>query len=240
MIGLRSSNAALLCCRVLISIEQARKNYTAMAQHIIQGLNIMRECRARPYLAAINRLMPADRDCVPFLDIFITKLFAAPCGFANDEAKLEGGENTLFASFSLSHQEPSKSWQHRSIAPDTRMELAKIATSTLKFLDRVSQLTSAELAFPLLSERASLLDCLDSWVCNLDLVWMDSGRPEPIRISFLRFFHQILRIVLLGALDRREDNYVKLQIESDRLQSIADHAGVRVKGYVTCAGNGAV
>ncbi|KAF7547651.1 hypothetical protein G7Z17_g7583 [Cylindrodendrum hubeiense] len=53
---------ALLCCQIFISIEQVRGNYAAMAQHIIQGLRIMHEYRARPTFIAANKLVPAHHE----------------------------------------------------------------------------------------------------------------------------------------------------------------------------------
>ncbi len=64
--GLKS---ALLCCQIFISIEQVRKNYTAMGQHIIRGLRIMHEYRARPEFVAPNKLVPAHQDQLPLLDV---------------------------------------------------------------------------------------------------------------------------------------------------------------------------
>jgi hypothetical protein len=55
-------------------------------------------------------------------------------------------------------------------------------------------------------------------------------------VSFLRFFHQILKIVVLGALDSSQNLDAELQTENDRLQGLADCVGERVKTYVTCSG----
>jgi hypothetical protein len=86
---------ALLCCQIFISIEQVRGNYATMAQHIIQGLITMHEYRARPSFVAANRLVPAHHDQLPFLDIFVIKLFAAPCKFADPPAEADTSERTV-------------------------------------------------------------------------------------------------------------------------------------------------
>jgi hypothetical protein len=66
--GSNGSKSALLCCQIFISIEQVRGNFAAMALHIIQGLRIMYEHRARPTFGTANRLVPAHHDQLPFLD----------------------------------------------------------------------------------------------------------------------------------------------------------------------------
>jgi hypothetical protein len=233
--GLKS---ALLCCQIFISIEQVRKNYAAVAQHIIQGLKIMHEYRARPYFVAANKLVSAHHGQLPFLDVFVIKLFAAPCKFADAPATADVSDTPLSVCSLSPHQHPVESPNHRTIAPDMRTELTKIATSTLEFLSKVSQLESVEIALQLLSEKAALLDSLESWLIGLELVQMEIGSPGPelISVSFLRFFHLILKIVLLGALDSSPDLYAKLQTENDRLQSVANIVGERVRAYITCSG----
>ncbi|KAJ5298373.1 NAD(P)-binding protein [Penicillium atrosanguineum] len=77
-LGSNGLKSALLCCQIFISIEQVRENYAAMAQHIVRGLSIMYEYRARPHVVAASRLVPAHHGQLPLLDVFIIKLFAAP------------------------------------------------------------------------------------------------------------------------------------------------------------------
>ena len=119
-----------------------------------------------------------------------------------------------------------------------RTELTRIAASTLDFLSKVSQVESVEIALRLLSEKAALLDSLESWLIDLERVQTEIGSlgPEPISVSFLRLFHMILKIVLLAALDSSPDLYVKLQTENDRLQGVATEVGERIKDYKTCSG----
>lgn len=99
--GLKS---ALLCCQILISIEQVRKNYAAMAQHIIRGLRIEHEYRARPSLVATSKLMPAHYDQLPFLDVFIIKLFAIPCRFADKPNTEEFSRSASSMRLNLFHE----------------------------------------------------------------------------------------------------------------------------------------
>lgn len=198
----------------------------------------MHEDRARPGFVAADKLVPAHHDQLPFLDVFIIKLFAAPCKFAEPQSTADTSEKVLSMVLIQPHQRPVGSCDLRKIAPDMRTRLTRIATSTLEFLDKVSQVESLGIATPLLSEKAALLDSLESWLIDLDLVQMEarSPGPEPIAVCFLRFFHLILKIVLLGALDFSPNIYTELRIENERLQEVANSVGERVKTYVTCSG----
>ncbi|OAL23472.1 hypothetical protein AYO22_06522 [Fonsecaea multimorphosa] len=238
-LGSNGLKSVLLCCQIFISIEQVRKNYTAMAQHIIQGLRIMHEHRARPGLLAGQKLVPAHHDQLPLLDVFIIKLFAAPCKFADPPppTTADAGGTTLFAP----HQMPVGACDLRTIAPDMRTGLTRIAASTLDFLDKVSQVQSVESALGLLPQKAALLDSLESWLLDLDLVQKtDVARPsspEPISVSFLRLFHLVLKIVLMGALNPSPDLGAQLRTDTDRLQDVANNVGERVRAYTTCSGS---
>ena len=233
--GLKS---ALLCCQIFISIEQVQKNYAAMAQHIIRGLKIMHEYRARPDFVAANKLVPAHHGQLPFLDVFIIKLFAAPCKFADPPATADFSGRASSVCFRSPHQQLVESRDLRTIAPNMRTELTRIAHSTLEFLSKVSQVESVGIALRLLPKKAALLDSLESWLIDLELVQTEIGSPgpEPISVSFLRFFHVILKIVLLGALDSSPDLYAQLRTENDRLQGVANNVSERVKAYITCSG----
>jgi hypothetical protein len=236
--GSNRLKSALLCCQIFISIEQVRKDYAAMAQHIIRGLRIMYEYRARPYFIVANKLVPAHYAQLPFLDVFVIKLFAAPCKFADAPATADVSGTTLSVCLTSLHQQPVESLDLRTIAPDMRTELTRIAASTLEFLSKVSQVESVGIALRLLSEKAALLDSLQSWLIGLESFQTEIGVPalEPVSVSFLRLFHLILKIVLLGALDSSPDLYAALQAENDRLQGVANNVGERVRGYRTCSG----
>jgi hypothetical protein len=236
--GSNELKSALLCCQIFISIEQVRGNYAAMSQHIIQGLRIMREHRVRPNFAAANRLVPALHDRLPSLDVFIIKLFAAPCQFADPPATADMSRTAVSVCLVSPHQQPVESRDLRTIAPDMRTELTRIAASTLEFLGKVSHVESASYALRLLSEKTSLLESLESWLIDLELIHTEIRPPGPelISVSFLRFFHQILKIVLLGALDSSPDLYAGFRTENDRLQGVASIVEKRVKAYRWCCG----
>ena len=233
--GLKS---ALLCCQIFISIEQVRKNYSAMAQHIVRGLKIMHEYRARPAFTAANKLVSAYQDRLPFLDVFIIKLFVAPCNFVDPPTSADISETTLSVFLISPHQQPVGTRDLRTIAPNVRTQLTSIAVSTLEFLGRVSQVKCVEVALRLLSEKAALLESLELWHINLELFQTRIRPPsvEPISVSFLRFYHLVLKIVLLGALESSSDLDAKLRTENDRLQGIADNLGERVRDYRMCSG----
>lgn len=136
------------------------------------------------------------------------------------------------------HQQPGESREFRAIAPDMRTELTRIAASTLEFVSKVSQVKSVGIALRLLPEKAALLDSLESWLIDLELMQTGIGSPdpEPILVSFLRLFHLILKIVLLGQLDSSPDLHAEMRTEKDRLQSIANNVGERFRAYRTCSG----
>ena len=232
-LGSNGLKSALLCCQIFISIEQARGNYAAMAQHIIRGLKIMNEYRARPAFVTTNKVVPAHRDQLPFLDVFIIKLFAAPCKFADHPAKADRNETTVSVCPILADQAPVESRDLRTIAPDMRTELTKIAASTLEFLENVSQVASVGEALRLLSEKAALLDSLKLWLNDLELVQTKIRPPGPelISVSFMRFFHLILKVVLLGALSSSPDLCSELSTENDRLQVVANNVSDKLKTY---------
>ncbi|KUJ16035.1 uncharacterized protein LY89DRAFT_697996 [Mollisia scopiformis] len=233
--GLKS---ALLCCQVFISIEQVQKNHGAMAQHIIRGLRIMHEYRARPTFVTPNKLVPAYHRQLPSLDIFIIKLFAAPCKFAEPPATATVNGTTLSAGLISLLQQPLGSHGLRTIAPDMRTKLTSIATLTIEFLSKVSQVDTTDTALRLLLEKATLLKSLESWLNDLEIVLTTIEYPasEPLSVAFLRLFHLVLKIVLLGALESSPDLYDRLRPENDRFQNIANNVGERVKAYIRCIG----
>lgn len=231
-------NSALLCCQMFISIEQARGNYAAMAEHIIGGLGIMREYRARPEFVADNKLVPALHGQLPLLDVFIIKLFAAPCKFADPPAAAGTGVRTVPVCVNSLAQQPVESCPFRTIAPDMRAELTMVAESIVEFLGKVSRVESAGNALGLLSEKAHLVDSLESWLNDLELVQAEIRPPGPelLSVTFMRFFYLVLRVVLLGALSSSPDLCVVLQTEHKRLQDVASNLSERVKTYKMCIG----
>ena len=234
-LGSNGLKSALLCCQIFISIEQLRGNYATMAQHLIQGLSIMHEHRARPNFFAENKVASTHYEQLPLLDVFIIKLFAAPCKFADPPERANISGTTVSVNSMSPHQQTVEPRNLRTIAPDMRTELTRIAASTLEFLGKVSHVGSAGNALRMLSEKASLLDSLESWLVDLELTNTDISplRSELISVSFLRLFHQILKVVLLGAPYSSPYPHAELRIENDRLQSVAKNVGERVKAYKT-------
>lgn len=228
-LGTDGLTSALLCCQIFISIEEVRANYAAMAQHIIRGLGIMHEYQARPSFTATKNLIPAKHDQLPLLDVFIIKLFSAPCKFAESSAPTDVRQTT--ASERLFSSPQNSSHDLRTIVPDVRKELVSIAALTLIFLDKVSRVKSADNALRLLSERTSLLDSLDSWRTDLGLDQTTIRPHGLISLSFMRLFYQVLKLVLLGALDSSPDLYAQLCTENNRLLDIANDVVERTKSY---------
>ena len=251
--GLRS---LLLCCHIFISIEQVRKNYAAFAQHLVRGLNIMNQYKVRPGFTSVNKFMPAQHPELPLLDVFIIKFFAAPCPFAE---RAEGGSSV---STPTTHSPSSDTSSASSdIIPNVRGELTKIAMRVLNFLDKVSHVCSVKGALLLLVEKEDLLDALGNWLSRVDgfvtqvvecssqtshsnasspalgaTPAQDAGNGRSISACFLRFFHQILRVVLLWTLDHSPNLANDMVEENEKLQAIADDIGRRVTGYVTHSG----
>ena len=224
--GCKRLKSALLCCQIFISIEQVRGNYGSMIQHMIRGLGIMREYHVRSYLDPV----PRHKDQLPFLDVFIIKLITAPCKFADIPAPSCG---TPASSISPSKQ-PIESQDLRKLAPNLRTELTRIAASTLKFLDQLSAGASAAAIAWLLSEKTAVLDALESWLTDLKLTQTQNELQEPVSVSFLRLFHQILKIILLGTINSSPETDTQLKTENDRLQDLATIVDERVKAYGVC------
>lgn len=233
--GTNGLKSALLCCQIFISIEQVRGNHAVMAQHIIQGLGIMRESGARPNLDATNKLVPAHHTQLPLLDVFIIKLFSAPCKFAEPSGATDDANGMEVATCltAVDQQTMQSQSSLRAIAPNMRTELTRIAVLTLEFLDKVLHVESTEDALLLLSEKTSLLESLASWLIDVKLADTDvkTPGPEPVSVFFLRSFHQILKIVLFATLDSSPRLYTDLQTENDQLQAIASIIDERLKDY---------
>ncbi|KAF2003195.1 hypothetical protein P154DRAFT_460894 [Amniculicola lignicola CBS 123094] len=228
--GLKS---ALLCCQIFISIEQVRGNYVALAQHVIQGLRIMNEYHARPYFTGANELVSAHHDQLPLLDVFMIKLFIAPCKFTDAPATADGNGTTTSACPIPTLQQSDERRDLRKIVPDMRTALIRIATTTLEFLSNVSHVETVANALELLSEKAVLLDALEAWLAKVEVNQSAVGprASELLSVSFLRLFHQTLKIAVMGALRSSPDLHVKMLMEYGQLQRIASSIGKRVKGY---------
>ena len=119
--------------------------------------------------------MPAHHHEIPLLDVFIVKLFAAPCKFAGPPAEANVSGTTLSVSVISTYQQPNVSRDLRKIASDKRTRLTGIAASTLKFLHKVSQVELVEVALRLLPEKTALLRSLELWLLDLELVQREIG-----------------------------------------------------------------
>ncbi|KIL84927.1 transcriptional regulatory protein moc3 [Fusarium avenaceum] len=215
--------SALLCCQVLISVEQVRCNFSAMGLHIIRGLDIMREYKPRPYLTATSGLCPPRYGGLPSLDVFIIKMFVAPCRFSEPQAKAPACVLT---------PPPETPPSDRKLAPNMRTELVRIATATIEFLSKLAQARPETNISLLLQEKEALVSSLDAWVGTLDDLRTESQpQEEPIHANFLRLFHHVLRLVLLGNLNFPPDIDAKLKAENERLQEIANTVNERLKDY---------
>lgn len=193
-----------------------------MGLHIIRGLNILREYRARPYLNT-NGLMPARHSGLPSLDVFIIKLFAAPCRFTEQQTSESSSIMTP----------PVETRSDRKLAPNMRAELTKVATLTIALLERTTKFQSAEQSQSLILERRDLLDNLDLWLCALESLQKETqpGEPESISDNFLRILYLILKIILLGTLETSPELDTKLRDENKQLQGLANLVNERLKDY---------
>ncbi|CAK7203825.1 hypothetical protein SEUCBS139899_006573 [Sporothrix eucalyptigena] len=211
--------SALLCCQVFISIEQVRGHFAAMAQHIVHGLHILSKYRGR-------------EKGLPALDVFVIKLIAAPCKFAGMQRG--AASSTGSTPTSTDGCETGTNCRLRPLAPDLGGELNRLAMSTVSLLASVDAGASKK---ALVSTIDLLLRSITTWHANLEREQQTSVRPEFISILFLRFFHQVLRVILLSALqglsstdDETEKNNQSevLDAEYRQLQSIASTVGERV------------
>lgn len=227
--------SALLCCQIFLSIEQVRGNYSAVAQHLVQGLSIMHEYRARPLLIGRHKLIPATHSKIPSLDVFVLKLFIAPCKFADSPASADVKETATGACPMLSHQQSGKSESvpARPIAPNMRTLLTRIASRTLEFLDKISNVESMAMALLLVSEKVSLLNSLELWYSRFERVHSDAKAPqrEPLSVTFLRLFYRTLHIVLLGAISCALEYDEKRLAEIEQLRLVANNVEERLKAY---------
>ncbi|KAF2822401.1 hypothetical protein CC86DRAFT_300457 [Ophiobolus disseminans] len=238
--GSNRVKSALLCCQVFISIEQVRGNYATMAQHLIQGFRIMHEHCARPTLVAANKLVPVHCDQLPLLDVFIVKLFAAPCKFTETPATDDVSGTASSVCPILRHPQAGEPQDARTIAPNMRTELTRIATSTLEFLDNILRIESTAEATCLLPVKAKLLNRLEVWLGDLEIIQANIRPPhiELLSVSFMRLFHQVLEVVVLGALSSSPEIHSELQIANNRLHRIAQYVGEGAQAYNSSGATG--
>ncbi|KIH87302.1 hypothetical protein SPBR_04958 [Sporothrix brasiliensis 5110] len=235
-----SVRSALLCCQIFISIEQMRGDLAAMAQHIVQGLRILYE-HQHPNAAHARPRACKDDDAqdLPALDVFVIKLFAAPCKFADITFETPSSPGTTPSSASTDGSESggsASSWRLRPLAPDLSAELIRLALESLSFLAGVR---AGAPVSSLSSKKEYLLRSLATWHARLQREQLTTARAELLSILFLRFFHQTVRVVILSASRDVPDGaglgYTEgsrseiLDDEYRQLQSIASIVGERVR-----------
>ncbi|CEJ82076.1 Putative C6 zinc finger domain protein [[Torrubiella] hemipterigena] len=211
--------SALLCCEMFISIEQSRGNFSAMAQHIMGGLRIMHEQRARPgfgdQVAGEQSFIPAQWPVLPLLDIFVIKLFAAPCKYADLVA--------AGVSVKVTPSDVPATQHARKLVPNMKAQLTKIAESVISFLNQVSQLQSAAAAPELLLEKRNILASLVEWATATNLIEKET-QPignELLSLQFAQLLYGILQIIVLSALNSSAQLYEQLQDEINKVQRMA-------------------
>ncbi|CAK7221270.1 hypothetical protein SCUCBS95973_004437 [Sporothrix curviconia] len=226
--GIRS---ALLCCQVFISIEQVRSNFAAMAQHIIQGLRILYEHRERQR----ERPLASEEEPLPALDVFIIKLFAAPCKFTDvPPAGTVDSDAVSVSTSSTPDSSTAATARMRAIAPDMRTELTRLSASALSYLAKAAVATPGDAAneHRLVAEQKALMGSLDAWLLKLERLQLARGpRTELLSITFQRFFHRLLRVVLLSTQRGNKSAAEVLAPEYAELQIIGTVLGERMKTY---------
>ncbi|KAK4500857.1 hypothetical protein PRZ48_009049 [Zasmidium cellare] len=221
--------STLLCCETFISIEQVRGDYGAMVQHILRGLEIMHEYGARPCLTREGRLAPAYSGPLPLIDVFVLKLFLAPCLFKEKPTPVgEDGERLLSLDAGT-----ADTCHHQPLDTKKRKQLGSLATETLVFLNDVRHLKSIQEAVQLLPKKAHLLQSLDEWLFDLNRLQTHPGstEKEPLAVLFMRVFQQLLRIFLLYALSSSSDLNSPVAIEKGQLLKLAGMVSTRVQAY---------
>ncbi|KAL1893486.1 hypothetical protein Sste5346_006314 [Sporothrix stenoceras] len=211
--------SALLCCQVFISIEQVRGNFAAMALHIAQGLRILSEYRSH------------DKG-LPALDVFVIKLIAAPCKFAGMQRGVPSSAGSTPTDTDGSGS--GANYRLRPLAPDLGSELNRLAMLTVSFL---ASMDAGAPETSLISTINFLLRSITTWHASLEREQQTTPRPEFMSIVFLRFFHQVLRVVLLSvlhSLSSTDDTTDKscpskvMDSEYRKLQSISSTVSERV------------
>ncbi|KAH7014607.1 uncharacterized protein B0I36DRAFT_355797 [Microdochium trichocladiopsis] len=224
--------SALLCCQLFISIEQARQDYRAMVLHMLRGLAIMHEHAARPSLMDEKHLRPAARPPLPMLDLFLIKLFSAPCKFAEKASPAASPISEASSCTGSSVAGPAINRGPRHISPDTRGELVRLAAQVAQLLQQVSLAKSAQAARCLRHAKAELLKSLDLWAPSPTSTPGDyTGHPEPLTVLFMRLFHALLQVILLPVLELCPHDNVALVAARARLEALASIITDQVQDY---------
>ena len=224
--------SAILCCQVFISIELIRNDHAAATQHFNRGLNIMHQYRARAGFNNKGIFIPRGSAQVPSLDVFVIKMYAAPCKFT--DLLSHASDTTMLCTLGsgTGYQRPNESSKLPKLAPDSRTQLARIAGSVLYFLDKISRVTSQEEANPLIFEKMALIKDLEEWEASFQS-FRGPENSENLMLAnvFTLLLYQILKVVMTMALDSSLEVNPKLRAEFDWLDEIARKVSERAQKH---------
>lgn len=232
--------SAVRCCLLFVSIEQARQDYRAMATHMLRGLAIMTEHRARPTIVERDGekvLRPtATGPEVPKLDLFLIKLFSAHCKFAEASSRTTPA---LYSPASSGDESGDGDGAvimrvaHRRIVPDTRAELIRLAERIAQFLGQVSRVTHIQAARQLLEIKKTLLDDLHKWASQPGTRSGTSATSshEPLTPMFSDLFRLLLEIVVLPVLDLRPADRLRLTAARVEFGDLAGRIMEKMQDY---------
>ena len=224
--------SALLCCQVFISIELVRNDHAAAMQHFTRGLRIMHEYRARAGFDENGTFIQRGSAHIPFLDIFVIKMYAAPCMFTEQLLQASNVKALSFEPSDTDHQRSDESSKLPKLAPDSRTLLARMARSVADFLDKVFRVNLQDEANALVSEKIALLEDLEEWEAGFrSFRGPTCSENRDLSDAFTLLFYQILKVVLTTTLDASTEVSSKLQAEFNCLGESATMVSERAQKY---------
>ena len=227
--------SALLCCQLFISIELVRNDHAAAMQHFTRGLKIMHEFRARAGFDDKGTFIQRGSAQTPFLDVFVIKMYAAPCMFTEQLLQASNYEALSLGPSDTDHQRPDETARLPKLAPDSRALLARMARSIADFLDKVSRVDSPDEAKALVSEKATLLKVLEEWEAGFrSFPGPACSENRLLSDAFTLLFYQILKVVMTITLDSSSEINPKLQAEFNCLGELATSVSERAQKYSLC------
>jgi hypothetical protein len=188
---------ALNCCQLFITIDIMQRQYASSIRHFVYGLQIMRACCTRPQLdSAREEIVPSMHQGLADVDIFVIKLFTAPCPFTEhlmSELSLEERGKTHAANNSSPRQIDFMTH---------RQTLQSLAAETVYLLSKVSSMTSVHEALALIQEENQLLVKLDGLDhCIKGGAFGDVASPLwKLMSRFQLLYYSVLRVVLQSVL----------------------------------------
>ena len=227
--------SALLCCQLFISIELVRNDHAAAMLHFTRGLKIMHEYRARAGFNHKGVFIPRGSAEMPFLDIFVIKMYAAPCRFTEQLLQASNARMLSLTRSDTAHQRPDESSKLPELAPDSRTLLGRIAKSVLDFLDKVFLVNTQDEANALVPKKMTLLKDLEEWETSFrSFRGVEPSEKHFLSNTFTFLFYQILKAVMTIALDSSAEVSPKLQAEFDLLSELATDVSGRAEKYSLC------